>query len=137
MIRGYAALFLLPLMAACASSPRRAEPAQAPAPAQPTAVFGIDGRHTRGQPRQRRSRRRPLRLRMAGHQHHAGMAMPPITIPKGARYTEADVRFMQGMIAHHAQAIHMSRMAASRGANPRLAALRAEDRPVAGPARSC
>lgn len=48
----------------------------------------------------------------------AGMA--PVTIPAGAIYTEADVRFMQGMIAHHAQAIHMSRLAESRGANPRL-----------------
>src|SRR6185295_18757978 len=53
------------------------------------------------------------------HQHMAGMATP-ITIPKGVLYTEADVRFMQGMIAHHAQAIYMSRMAASRQANPRL-----------------
>jgi uncharacterized protein (DUF305 family) len=44
----------------------------------------------------------------------------PITIPAGALFTEADVRFMQGMIAHHGQAIHMSRMAATRGANPRL-----------------
>ena len=34
--------------------------------------------------------------------------------------TKADVSFMQGMIAHHAQAIHMSRMAANRGASPRL-----------------
>lgn len=41
-------------------------------------------------------------------------------IPTGALYTEADVRFMQGMIAHHAQAIHMSRLATARGANPRL-----------------
>jgi uncharacterized protein (DUF305 family) len=54
------------------------------------------------------------------HLHTAGMAMPAITIPKGAIYTEADVHFMQGMIAHHAQAIYMSRLAASRGANPRL-----------------
>ena len=44
----------------------------------------------------------------------------PITIPAGALYTEADVQFMQGMIAHHAQAIHMSRMAPTHGANPRL-----------------
>ena len=44
----------------------------------------------------------------------------PVTIPKGALYTEADVRFMQGMIAHHAQAIYMSRMAAARQANPHL-----------------
>ena len=53
------------------------------------------------------------------HMHMAGMDMP-ITIPKGAIYTEADVRFMQGMIAHHAQAIYMSRMAAARGASPRV-----------------
>lgn len=44
----------------------------------------------------------------------------PVTIPKGALYTAADVHFMQGMIAHHAQAIFMSRLAASHGANPRL-----------------
>ena len=44
----------------------------------------------------------------------------PVTIPKGAVFTEADVRFMQGMIAHHAQAIYMSRMAAAHGANPRV-----------------
>ena len=43
-----------------------------------------------------------------------------VTIPKGAIYTAADVHFMQGMIAHHAQAIFMSRLAASHGANPRL-----------------
>ncbi len=56
------------------------------------------------------------------HQTMAGMAgmSAPITIPKGAVYTEADVRFMQGMIAHHAQAIYMSKMAAARQANPRV-----------------
>src|SRR6185436_10253432 len=54
----------------------------------------------------------------AQHQH-AGMDIP-VTIPKDAIYTEADVRFMQGMIAHHAQAIHMSKMAASHGANAHL-----------------
>jgi uncharacterized protein (DUF305 family) len=43
-----------------------------------------------------------------------------IVIPKGALYTKADVEFMQGMIAHHAQAIVMSRMAASHGANPQV-----------------
>jgi uncharacterized protein (DUF305 family) len=46
--------------------------------------------------------------------------LAPVTIPAGALFTEADVHFMQGMIAHHAQAIHMSRMAAARGANPRV-----------------
>jgi uncharacterized protein (DUF305 family) len=56
------------------------------------------------------------------HRHTAGMDMglPPVTLPKGAIFTEADVRFMQGMIAHHAQAIHMSRMAAAHQANARV-----------------
>ena len=50
-----------------------------------------------------------------------GMAMPGhIMIPKGALYTVADVEFMQGMIAHHAQAIVMSRMAEAHGANPQV-----------------
>jgi uncharacterized protein (DUF305 family) len=43
-----------------------------------------------------------------------------IVIPKTALYTKADVEFMQGMIAHHAQAIVMSRMAESHGANPQV-----------------
>jgi uncharacterized protein (DUF305 family) len=51
----------------------------------------------------------------------SGMNMPGhIMIPKGAIYTVADVEFMQGMIAHHAQAIHMSRMAEAHHANPRV-----------------
>ena len=56
------------------------------------------------------------------HQHDMA-AMTPVTIPKGALYTEADVRFMQGMIAHHAQAIYMSRMAAAHDANARVVKL--------------
>ena len=43
-----------------------------------------------------------------------------IVIPKGALYTKADVDFMQGMIAHHSQAIVMSRLAESHGANPQV-----------------
>lgn len=43
-----------------------------------------------------------------------------MTLPAGSIVTEADVRFMQGMIAHHAQAVVMSRMAAERGASPRV-----------------
>jgi uncharacterized protein (DUF305 family) len=43
-----------------------------------------------------------------------------IVIPAGAEYTKADVEFMQGMIAHHSQAIVMSRMAESHGANPQV-----------------
>jgi uncharacterized protein (DUF305 family) len=49
---------------------------------------------------------------------HAGMHH--IVVPPGASYTVADVEFMQGMIAHHAQAIHMSRMAEAHRANPRV-----------------
>lgn len=43
-----------------------------------------------------------------------------IVIPAGAGYTVADVEFMQGMIAHHGQAIYMSRLAAGHQADPRL-----------------
>ncbi len=54
-----------------------------------------------------------------GHNMH-GMNAPEIVIPKGAKYTKADVEFMQGMIAHHAQAIVMSRLAEANGANPQV-----------------
>jgi uncharacterized protein (DUF305 family) len=54
----------------------------------------------------------------------------PVTIPKGAVFTTADVHFMQGMIAHHAQAIYMSRMAKEHGANPRVLKFAEQDRPV-------
>lgn len=62
---------------------------------------------------------KPSEKPAADQQSMAGMSAP-VAIPKGAIYTEADVRFMQGMIAHHAQAIYMSRMAAGHGANARL-----------------
>lgn len=51
------------------------------------------------------------------HEHRAAAE---IHIPAGALYTVADVSFLQGMIAHHAQAIHMSNMAKTRAADPRL-----------------
>ncbi len=59
---------------------------------------------------------------VAQQQSMAGMPSmsAPVTIPKDAIFTAADVHFMQGMIAHHAQAIYMSRMAAAHGANPRV-----------------
>src|SRR4249920_3148731 len=53
-------------------------------------------------------------------QQHSMSGMSHIMVPEGAAYTVADVEFMQGMIAHHAQAIYMSRLAESHGANPRL-----------------
>ncbi len=40
-------------------------------------------------------------------------------------YTQADVDFMQGMIAHHAQALIMSRMAESHGADSEIRTLAA------------
>jgi uncharacterized protein (DUF305 family) len=60
----------------------------------------------------------------AGGEHHhmsdSGMMAMPVTIPKGAIYREADVRFMQGMIAHHSQAIFMTSLAASHGASKKV-----------------
>jgi uncharacterized protein (DUF305 family) len=53
-------------------------------------------------------------------QQHSMSGMSHIMIPEGAAYTVADVEFMQGMIAHHAQAIYMSRMAEAHKANPRV-----------------
>jgi uncharacterized protein (DUF305 family) len=52
-----------------------------------------------------------------------GMNMGKIVIPPGSQITVADVEFMQGMIAHHAQAVYMSRLAVSHGANPQVLAL--------------
>ena len=43
----------------------------------------------------------------AGTDHSKHRMGPEIVIPKGAFYTKADVEFMQGMIAHHAQAVDM------------------------------
>jgi uncharacterized protein (DUF305 family) len=56
----------------------------------------------------------------AGTTAHGHMAHGHVAIPTGALYTVADVEFMQGMIAHHAQAIFMSRMAAGHHADPRV-----------------
>ena len=57
---------------------------------------------------------------MAGMDHGKHRMGPEIVVPAGAPYTRADVEFMQGMIAHHAQAIVMSRMAEANGANPNV-----------------
>ena len=40
-----------------------------------------------------------------------------------ASFTEADVKFMKGMIAHHAQALVMSRLAPENGASPQVQTL--------------
>lgn len=57
---------------------------------------------------------------MAGMDHSKHGMGPEIVVPKGAPYTRADVEFMQGMIAHHAQAIVMAKMAETNGANPQV-----------------
>jgi uncharacterized protein (DUF305 family) len=54
------------------------------------------------------------------HAHHEMEGMPDVSIPDGALFVEADVRFMQGMIAHHAQAVYMTRLADGAGASPRV-----------------
>ena len=110
-IRGAAAAFLLsPLMLACVSAKLAEEPAAAVPDRQPAAAAPAEHQHVVATP--------AAAAPVAAHQHMPGMAMP--TIPRGALYTAADVHFMQGMIAHHGQAIHMSRLAAARGANPRV-----------------
>ncbi len=57
---------------------------------------------------------------MAGMDHSMHRMGPEIVIPKGALYTKADVEFMQGMIAHHAQAIVMSHLAEKNSTHPQL-----------------
>lgn len=59
----------------------------------------------------------------AVHAQHDMGSHAHVVIPEGAEYTEADVAFMQGMIAHHGQAIYMSRMAVSHKADPRIVKL--------------
>ena len=51
------------------------------------------------------------------------MSMAEIKIPPGANYTAADVRFMQGMIHHHAQALKMAAWAPTHGAGPAVSLL--------------
>jgi len=93
-----AAFVFIALAHGCASRASTPSPAATPAPAAPDA-------HDMS--------------RMAGTHTMTGLDAP-VTIPAGAIFTEADVRFMQGMIAHHAQAIYMSRLAEAHRANPRL-----------------
>lgn len=54
------------------------------------------------------------------HGGHQMPMLPPVAIPDKALITEADVRFMQMMIGHHGQAVHMTRLAEGAGASPRV-----------------
>jgi len=104
---------LLGALGGCATAART--PSADPAPAAPAATPA-----TQGAPAATPVATPPAAPAAEAHHEHHMAGAPAITIPAGARYTEADVRFMQGMIAHHAQAIHMSRMAPTRGASARL-----------------
>ncbi len=64
------------------------------------------------------------RAQSGGMADMPGMSgMHHIVIPPGSQITVADVEFMQGMIAHHAQAVYMSRLAVGHGANKQVLAL--------------
>ncbi|MEO7995929.1 MAG: DUF305 domain-containing protein [Gemmatimonadaceae bacterium] len=56
---------------------------------------------------------------MPGMASMSGMDAP-VKIPPGVNWTAADVHFMQGMIAHHAQAIAMSKIAYKANASKKL-----------------
>jgi uncharacterized protein (DUF305 family) len=51
---------------------------------------------------------------------HPATPLPAPVIPEGANFNATDVQFVQGMIAHHGQAIVMSEMAATRTTNSQL-----------------
>lgn len=57
---------------------------------------------------------------MGGMDHSMHRKGPEIVIPPGALYTKADVEFMQMMIAHHAQAIVMAKIAEKNSTNTQL-----------------
>lgn len=70
-----------------------------------------------------------LPLRFASLLVAGALVVPPAVfaqasaIPADARYTAADVAFMRGMIGHHAQALEMSALVASRSTRPEIALL--------------
>ena len=76
------------------------------------AAHGHGPAHPPGRPGEAHTHEHPD---AAAHGHaHAGPYVLPATAGPG--FTVADVRFMQDMIGHHAQAIVMARMAATHGA---------------------
>jgi len=95
---------LLPL-AACG-----ARAGAGPAGADDAAAHGHGAAHQPGQPEAHAHEHEHAEAAGHGHGHgHAGPYVLPATAGPG--YTVADVRFMQDMIGHHAQAIAMARMA--------------------------
>ncbi len=122
--RDLSLICLVAVLAACATPAPRPTPAPSPASAPrptrattaaPTPVTAVGASPTTA-PVTGAS----VATAEGAHHHHDMPGMAPITIPAGVLYTEADVRFMQGMIAHHAQAVHMTRLASSAGASARV-----------------
>jgi uncharacterized protein (DUF305 family) len=63
----------------------------------------------------------PAILLLAAGVSSAAAQTPLAVRTDSPRYTAADVRFMQGMIGHHAQAVVMATMAPTHGASPQVA----------------
>ena len=112
-LRGVVArILLIPAVLGCVTPRTTAGPSASPRPEPSAAPAATEHHHPAATPA-------TSAASMADHHHMTGMPeMKPI--PAGALYVAADVHFMQGMIAHHGQAIHMSRLAAARGASPRV-----------------
>ncbi|WP_337171876.1 DUF305 domain-containing protein [Gemmatimonas aurantiaca] len=110
---------------ACATAPARAPSATGgQVAAQTTAPdMASHAGHTMTAPAPAASADAHAGHAMAGHDMAGGHKMdlgniPAPTIPAGALITVADVRFMQGMIGHHAQAVEMTRIARANGSDP-------------------
>ena len=58
-----------------------------------------------------------------GGDHSAGSAAPSSVAGVSQEHNDADIRFAQGMILHHQQAIEMADLAAGRAAKPEVKAL--------------
>lgn len=101
------------LCAACASGGSAPAGAEGGAAARPAPQPGMTGMTAAG-------------AGQAGMMDAAGNAgmtmegMDDLSATAGPGYTVADVRFMQGMIGHHAQAVDMAAWAPTHGAGPRL-----------------
>lgn len=65
----------------------------------------------------------------SGHEHSSSSSPAPST----AHADEADVRFMQMMIPHHAQAVEMTKLAAERAVTPPVKRIAARIKAAQGP----
>jgi uncharacterized protein (DUF305 family) len=117
--RGLLAAALL-TASACASSGSLPDTMPVPRASEGTGAAAAHTDHAAPDPHAQHTAPAPAAMDHSAHAGHDMSSMPPVTIPAGSLITEADVRFMQHMIAHHAQAVYMTRLAASAGASPRV-----------------